>query len=532
VASPTGYARFNFSTSGAIVNTIILPALLLVCGADDKPVEPKLPLGKDTTFVTGPLDKNGYIDYEAALNAEFGKGITPEKNANALLALVLGPNPEGADMPAAYYKWLDIPIPPKEGNYFLNFYIFNRDSLRLSEAQLEAFYEFQGRASARVWVPKDCPPLAEWLKVNEKPLALVHEAVKRPEYFNPLCSRRKEGDPSNLIGALLPTVQKCRELATALSNRAMLRVGEKKYDEAWQDILACHRLGRLTTRGATLIETLVGIAICQIASNTTLTYLERAELTSEQVLKRLKELDTLPPVKPMPDKIGLGERLMGLDAIQMLRHGGGDGLGFLFDENRPTKEELKALEKFDWTPVMQTMNKWYDRLAAAMSLKDRSAREKEFDKIEEELKEVKKKAGTPAELLKLMTGKDGDKVAGKMTGDVLASLLLPAVRKVQQAHDRITQVERNLRVAFAMAAYHKDNGHYPEKLEDLAPKYLAAVPDDAFNGQPLIYKPEKNGYLFYSVGPNGKDDGGRWYDDDPPGDDIRVKMPVPEPKKK
>ena len=72
------------------MNSILLPSLLLVCAADEKPPEPKLPLGKETTFVTGPLDKHGYIDYEAALNAEFSKGIAPEKNANALLILVLG----------------------------------------------------------------------------------------------------------------------------------------------------------------------------------------------------------------------------------------------------------------------------------------------------------------------------------------------------------------------------------------------------------------------------------------------------------
>ena len=54
-----------------------------------QPPAPKLPLGKDTTYVNGPLDKYGYIDYEAALNAELSKGITPEKNAKALIILAL-----------------------------------------------------------------------------------------------------------------------------------------------------------------------------------------------------------------------------------------------------------------------------------------------------------------------------------------------------------------------------------------------------------------------------------------------------------
>ena len=51
--------------------------LLLLLPAEDKPT-PKLPLSKETTYVTGPLDMDGYIDYQAALNDRLGKGIAPE----------------------------------------------------------------------------------------------------------------------------------------------------------------------------------------------------------------------------------------------------------------------------------------------------------------------------------------------------------------------------------------------------------------------------------------------------------------------
>ena len=84
--------------------------------------------------------------------------------------------------------------------------------------------------------------------------------------------------------------------------------GEAKFDEAWQDLLACHRLGRLVARGATLIEGLFGIAIDQTASQADLAYIERANLTSKQVLDRLKDLQNLPPMPPLADKIDIGER--------------------------------------------------------------------------------------------------------------------------------------------------------------------------------------------------------------------------------
>ena len=41
------------------------------------------------------------------------------------------------------------------------------------------------------------------------------------------------------------------------------------------------------------------------------------------------------------------------------------------------------------------------------------------------------------------------------------SLLIPALRKVQDAYERSQQVQTNLQVAFALAAYKADNGKYP-----------------------------------------------------------------------
>ena len=62
-------------------------------------------------------------------------------------------------------------------------------------------------------------------------------------------------------------------------------------------------------------------------------------------------------------------------------------------------------------------------------------------------------------------------------------------------------------------------------------KSLTAVPNDLFSGKALVYRPMEKGYLFYSVGVNGKDEQGRSFDDDPPGDDLVVRMPLPELKR-
>src|SRR5262245_13501250 len=102
------------------MSTISSPLLLLVLLAADSKPAPKFPVGKETTYVTGPLDEDGYIDYEAALNDRLGKGVSPDKNANVLLWKALGPTPEGGRrMPAEFFKRLGIDEPPRGGAYFI-----------------------------------------------------------------------------------------------------------------------------------------------------------------------------------------------------------------------------------------------------------------------------------------------------------------------------------------------------------------------------------------------------------------------------
>lgn len=63
--------------------------------------------------------------------------------------------------------------------------------------------------------------------------------------------------------------------------------------------------------------------------------------------------------------------------------------------------------------------------------------------------------------------------------------------------------------ALACARYRLVNGIMPPDLAALVPAFLAAVPRDPMDGQPLRYRPEPSGaYLIYSIGEDGHDDGG------------------------
>ncbi|MBW3624833.1 MAG: hypothetical protein KY468_15630 [Armatimonadetes bacterium] len=95
----------------------------------------------------------------------------------------------------------------------------------------------------------------------------------------------------------------------------------------------------------------------------------------------------------------------------------------------------------------------------------------------------------------------------------IASSLLEIVAPV---YDKGWVKERNdltqnrlLATALALRAYRLERGEYPESLSALVPAYLTRVPNDPFAPKtPLRYRRTDGSYLLYSVGPDGKDDGG------------------------
>jgi hypothetical protein len=63
-------------------------------------------------------------------------------------------------------------------------------------------------------------------------------------------------------------------------------------------------------------------------------------------------------------------------------------------------------------------------------------------------------------------------------------------------------------VGLAAERYRLDEGSFPESLDDLVPKYLAAVPIDPFDGQPLKYIRIEGGVEVYTIAADREDNGG------------------------
>ncbi|MBI1899940.1 MAG: hypothetical protein HYS13_02345 [Planctomycetia bacterium] len=330
------------------------------------------------------------------------------------------------------------------------------------------------------------------------------------------------------MNAPLPGVQQTREFTRALAARAMLRLGEGKTEAAWQDLVACHRLGRLLGRGPTLTERLVGIAAEAVATHAELAFIEATSPDASQAAQYLHELSMLPPIPDIAESVTLCERFFFLDAMLLIARTGGKSVAPVTGNGL----RLPSLspDSVDWDVAVSIGNQWYGRFEEAFEQREHHERRKMLADIEHDLKELSRSAGSLSGLAGLASGAENPREgAGRIFGNLMVLMLLPAGSAAGNAHARAHQHEGNVRIAFALAAYRSDHARYPENLAELAPKYLQEVPGDLFNGEPLLYRVTQDGYLLYSVGMNGQDDGGRTKDDEPGedglrGDDVRVRM--------
>jgi hypothetical protein len=470
-------------------------------------------IGKDTTYIAEPLRPDGYPDYFAALKQQTSDGVTPANNSAVLFIRAMGPSEIWPQIRERYFEMLGIGQLPPNGEYFVTYdATLNREKAAVgtvADAAWETRFLSDFNATlTRPWSKKEFPVWAAWLSANEKPLALLTEATKRPRRYEPLLP---DGKDSLLIAGSLATVLQSREAARALTSRAMFRLHSGDLDGAWQDILACHRLARLEAQGPTLIELDFAFTVDGIAAAGHEAVLNQPNLSAVRIARMRADLAALPPLPAAVEKIDIGERFTYLDVVCSLARNGLAG--------KKPKGVLKLLVNFagramvDWNIALQMGNSWYDRQVEAARKPTRAERKRAQARINRDIAEMSKKVKDPSSLVwSFLAGPR--RAASQTAGQLGVVLFLPAESAILEAEDRWTMQCQISETAFALAAYRTDYGTYPAKLADLKPKYVKKIPTDMFNGEAdLHYTRKGDGYRLYSVGPNGIDNGGRGYAD-------------------
>ena len=93
--------------------------------------------------------------------------------------------------------------------------------------------------------------------------------------------------------------------------------------------------------------------------------------------------------------------------------------------------------------------------------------------------------------------------------NIIERMLLPTFGHIANKFAYAQSAADLARVAIALERYRLAHGEYPESLDVLAPQFIAKLPHDVINGQPLHYRRTSDGqFVLYSVGWNETDDGG------------------------
>ena len=191
----------------------------------------------------------------------------------------------------------------------------------------------------------------------------------------------------------------------------------------------------------------------------------------------------------------------------------------------------------DWSQVLRSGNEYYDRIAAAAhkptySEKDGAIQivveEGTLRLIEEAEKELKRLEAATKHAKARPSGDAAKGIGGLSTATMILATVGPRSisgwnpRELLYFDRTATAKTRLTKAALALAAYRADNNRYPEKLGSLVPDYLKRLPEDPYGKGTFCYRREKEGFLLYSVGPNGKDNTGPL-----PSDSSYVVPPAP-----
>jgi hypothetical protein len=188
----------------------------------------------------------------------------------------------------------------------------------------------------------------------------------------------------------------------------------------------------------------------------------------------------------------------------------------------------------NWDEVFRVGNTWYDNLSGAARKPEWTERKDALSRVEQELHAMSDRDKIASRFNKEFP-KSPRRAMGRVVAEKIMSLTAPNISTWPESE--VTTVSQMLRIASAINVYRAEHGAYPAQLADLTPKYLATTPVDIFHGAAFRYRWQSDGYVLYSMGPNGTDDGGLSHfllfyqapsDKTKDGDDIAITVP-PKP---
>jgi len=316
---------------------------------------------------------------------------------------------------------------------------------------------------------------------------------------------------------LLPHLAPMKKAEQLLSASAILELHEGQSSNAWEDLKSCVAEVRLYRCEPFMISHLVQLACGQIALATTWEVLQYPGWTDGQLADLQKSWEAVGYWEGTESAHSMQQVMMsqGFEELRISYSnftyagmgfngsgGGSSTAGNLGQILANPEEGFNALmERY---PVYWGWKYWgsYDEELYALQNLQAS-----LDAVREARKEG---AYVPA-LEKLNKTRDAIHqlhAAGEGRFVIARSDSLTQTSFLTKIADAET-ARRMLVTAITLKRYQLQHGQYPGQLTDLTPQYLRELPMDVMDGKTLRYRPkDEGGFLLYSVGEDGQDNGG------------------------
>jgi hypothetical protein len=302
----------------------------------------------------------------------------------------------------------------------------------------------------------------------------------------------------NPMAIRLPHLSTLRGLGNVVLLRATARLEAGRAAEALADLKLLLRLADSVQDEPILISLLVRARLIGDAVKGIREGLARHAWTDGQLADLEHRLDSLDFLKDY-GAIMRAERAWTVATMEYIRRGPGadEIMRSLEMEESPVTVVLFRLMPSGWYyQNMTTIARLHQRCTIpAADAKARRVLPHKLAELDDYFREM---GGTPTKRFLAIPS------------NLFAGLLMPAIMRVAlKAAQGQTWVDQ-ARIACALERHRLTNGQFPDALEALVPRFLDNLPHDLVTGGlPKYRRTADGGYLLYSVGWNGKDDGGQ-----------------------
>jgi len=340
-----------------------------------------------------------------------------------------------------------------------------------------------------VWPPDLQVRIIDYLRANGPAIAKTKEALEYSQFRYPVDFSYGPTTP-------MPHLTSLGQMGQILALQTVLDAEDDRSPKWTEDVELLLKLARTLDTEPTFISFLVRAGIVQKAVKVTQRNLTVATPSAEACLKLQNAFARAGETNLLPVAL-IGERALSIPVFRMSsteaqtisETDDGDGAS---EATKPQRLSGKA------APLMWLSGFMERDLHFCLGTMDKSIAAASLP--------------MPESMMSTNLLSDRSETAGKKLY-ILSSMLLPSLTRAT-VNEASMKASISLAVtSLAIERFRLDAGRLPHTLGDLVPNYLAAVPLDPFDGAKIRYRRLAKGYVIYSVGEDGKDEGGR----EPPG---------------